>query len=484
MRRFTLLFAALAFVATAFAAVITEQPAGTLKTYTREGCCVISHYDYGFYVAYQEGKVSIVFGEDGKVYMKNPLMAMAYDTWVEGTLSDDGTTISIPMGQVLYHSDNYNADVILSWGSTSEGFINYDTYELEVNYTPDESVEAAIFTIDGDKIRLENSAGTAMEALTGEDLAEFAATGLSAIWADTRGWVETIEWFTTLTELPAAQPAVPANPEVIEWRDMGNESGYNRLQFLINPYDVDGNPLDLEQGQLTYSVFTDYDEIFTFTSDRYGYDFNYQDVTEVPYGQYSYNFSPESIFFYRTNAEGYDRFFEWRIGLQVYYTVNGVRNASDIVYLEVFPEPEPIDPPVPGEQTEAPSISADTQQGVHAYFVTVTPSEDCELYYRYCKDNGEWSDWTLYDDVIPFEEDGYYQVEAYALANGKSESLHVSCSFTVTPRTGLDELNGDKAVANVRYFNVAGQEMAQPNGMTIVVTTYTDGTTSAAKVMK
>ena len=287
-----------------------------------------------------------------------------------------------------------------------------------------------------------------------------------------------------ITEQPAAQPAVPANPEVIEWRDMGNESGYNRLQFLINPYDVDGNPLDLEQGKLTYSVFTDYDEIFTFTSDRYGYDFNYQDVTEVPYGQYSYNFSPESIFFYRTNAEGYDRFFEWRIGLQVYYTVNGVRNASDIVYLEVFPEPEPIDPPVPGEQTEAPSISADTQQGVHAYFVTVTPSEKSELYYRYCKDNGEWSDWTLYDDVIPFEEDGYYQVEAYALANGKSESLHVSCSFTVTPRTGLDELNGDKAVANVRYFNVAGQEMAQPNGMTIVVTTYTDGTTSAAKVMK
>ena len=37
---------------------------------------------------------------------------------------------------------------------------------------------------------------------------------------------------------------------------------------------------------------------------------------------------------------------------------------------------------------------------------------------------------------------------------------------------------------NVRYFNVAGQEMAQPNGLTIQVTTYTDGTTSAVKVVK
>ena len=50
--------------------------------------------------------------------------------------------------------------------------------------------------------------------------------------------------------------------------------------------------------------------------------------------------------------------------------------------------------------------------------------------------------------------------------------------------TGIEELNGDKAVAGVRYFNMAGQEMQEANGMTIVVTTYTDGTTSAVKVMK
>ena len=45
-------------------------------------------------------------------------------------------------------------------------------------------------------------------------------------------------------------------------------------------------------------------------------------------------------------------------------------------------------------------------------------------------------------------------------------------------------MNGGKAVAGVRYFNMAGQEMQEANGMTIVVTTYTDGTTSAVKVMK
>ena len=50
--------------------------------------------------------------------------------------------------------------------------------------------------------------------------------------------------------------------------------------------------------------------------------------------------------------------------------------------------------------------------------------------------------------------------------------------------TDVNEMNADKAVAGVRYFNMAGQEMQEANGMTIVVTTYTDGTTSAVKVMK
>ena len=51
-------------------------------------------------------------------------------------------------------------------------------------------------------------------------------------------------------------------------------------------------------------------------------------------------------------------------------------------------------------------------------------------------------------------------------------------------QTGINELVDGKTIANVRYFNMAGQEMQEANGMTIVVTTYTDGTTNTAKVMK
>ena len=50
--------------------------------------------------------------------------------------------------------------------------------------------------------------------------------------------------------------------------------------------------------------------------------------------------------------------------------------------------------------------------------------------------------------------------------------------------SGIDELVNGKQIAGVRYFNMAGQEMQEANGVTIVVTTYTDGTTSTTKVMK
>ena len=50
--------------------------------------------------------------------------------------------------------------------------------------------------------------------------------------------------------------------------------------------------------------------------------------------------------------------------------------------------------------------------------------------------------------------------------------------------TAIGDVNADKAVANVRYYNMAGQQVSNPSGVTIEVTTYTDGTSSSTKVVK
>ena len=83
---------------------------------------------------------------------------------------------------------------------------------------------------------------------------------------------------------------------------------------------------------------------------------------------------------------------------------------------------------------------------------------------------------------------GDYVVHAVATMEGYLDSPDGGVFFTILPNdvppVSIDELAGGKTVANVRYFNALGQEMQSANGMTIVVTTYTDGTTSTAKVVK
>ena len=83
------------------------------------------------------------------------------------------------------------------------------------------------------------------------------------------------------------------------------------------------------------------------------------------------------------------------------------------------------------------------------------------------------------------EEDQTIVLVAVAHIDGQIDGEYTT---TVTvpggKPSGVDELISGKSIATVRYFNMAGQEMQEANGMTIVVTTYSDGTTTAVKVMK
>ncbi len=85
------------------------------------------------------------------------------------------------------------------------------------------------------------------------------------------------------------------------------------------------------------------------------------------------------------------------------------------------------------------------------------------------------------------EADGCYTLPVgynynLGVAIGLDGDYYVYAAQATT--TGIDEMINGKTVASQRFFNLAGQEMTEANGVTIVVTTYTDGTTSATKVMK
>ena len=145
---------------------------------------------------------------------------------------------------------------------------------------------------------------------------------------------------------------------------------------------------------------------------------------------------------------------------------------------------DPIQDPVTGVWTPG-----WTEYTVDGHFVDVTFStnvENATLYWQILKEDG-----TVYLEgntndptkTVTITEDGKYNAVAW-IVTATDESKHNKKEFEINEMTSVNELVNGKTVANVRYFNVAGQEMQEANGMTIVVTTYTDGTTSTVKVMK
>ena len=380
--------------------VITEIPEGCqVYTYYRNSS-YIANSIFGIYNGTTDGKLIVAFDTaNGEVYIQNPSWWHdSYNSWVKGTYDWTTGIITIPTGQYLSWSDAYEYGIRLGWGSTyvyEDGVDEYGDPAYYMGYELDERTTEIQLMIDDDCIYLLGCEGD----INAEFPEGYNATGMMTYWSDDLSM--TALEFSSRDEYGYAEPfgymvnlvpAVPANPTADEWYDCGDESGFSKFYFTMPNTDVDGNMLDPEY--LSYSVYVDNGngaELFHFTGDDYTYDLAYdEDITEVPYYLYSnaVDFHDYYVYMYRTNEPGYEPLFTENIGIQVFYTVNGEKNASDIVWLY-----------------EAPHVN-------------------------------------------------------------------------------VNELNAGKTVANVRYFNVAGQEMAQPNGMTIMVTTYTDGTTSAAKVVK
>jgi hypothetical protein len=133
-------------------------------------------------------------------------------------------------------------------------------------------------------------------------------------------------------------------------------------------------------------------------------------------------------------------------------------------------------------------VSFDEVDGKTIAYVTFKNNDESAATIWYSTDNGET--WNEYNPAVPVtfiatDENQEITVLARAQAEGKAMSEEADRTFELNnTATSVSELVNGKAVAGVRYFNMAGQEMQEANGITIVVTTYTDGTTSAVKVIK
>lgn len=150
----------------------------------------------------------------------------------------------------------------------------------------------------------------------------------------------------------------PANPKIDYWEEAwGTE--YQQLMFTIQT-DFNGDPVDanytvmheingetdaytvLDPAKVSFSIYLDDDELFVFTPEEFPYDFT-EPTTELPFGFSGMCCDGTTIYFENRPAikATENPFFTYRIGMQVHYTVDGVKNSSDIVYIEVFPKMKP-----------------------------------------------------------------------------------------------------------------------------------------------
>lgn len=323
--------------------LITEQPEGELLTFIRSGGCIYAmSSDIGI-CEQDHNKFNVVLGENGKAWIKNPMYWYDYNnTWVEGTYDESTGIISIPVGQYLSYSEPRGFGIQLMWGSTHlEEHADESGQTLySLIASRDLAVTDIEFKLDGNKLYLLGSEGD----INAEFPNNINATGLYAIRSDNLAFAA-IEFSTVGSQIKEG-PAIPADPTDVDWFDCGSEIGNSRMSFTLPQTDIDGETID--PAFISYSIFTDDDQVFTFESAKYTWDRLTEDLTEVPYSVWGRGLFIRSngCNFYRTNAEGFDRFFNHRIGIQAIYTVEvpevegmprkaPVVNKSNIVYYEL-----------------------------------------------------------------------------------------------------------------------------------------------------
>ena len=490
---------------------ITEIPEGCqVYTYYRNSACLYSSL-FGIGESVTDGKIIVAFDmTNGDVYVQNPAWWHDYnDTWVKGTYDWMTGIITIPTGQFLSYYEDYGYGIALGWGSS---YVYEEDGSYYLGAELDERTTEIQLMIDDDCLYLLGTEGD----INAEFPENYNTTGLFTYYTDDLG-MTAIE-FCNRDEYGYAEPwgklvnlvpAVPADPTADEWSDCGDESGYSRFGFTLPTEDVDGNPLDPEY--MSYSIWLDNGngpELFTFDYDHYYYDIN-EDMTEIPYSVYSnaWDFYTSSVYFYRTN-EGDNPLFTENIGIQVFYTVNGEKNASNIAWLYETPEPE--DPHMTGYwvvmvQADGTKDYLELQMGTNGDFVNLVDVTYPTFYnvgnfyflidgvaYGAAEDGtaaylGDADENPLTEgDNTYFVDNGYSYVLGihFIMDENTGDLVGYSAYVARGGAVDVDEMNAGKTVASERYFNVAGQEMAQPEGLTIKVTTYTDGTTSTVKVVK
>lgn len=170
-------------------------------------------------------------------------------------------------------------------------------------------------------------------------------------------------------------------------------------------------------------------------------------------------------------------------------------NATNADYSTVALYKQVVETPQPVEYTITMDPAPGTYDGPQTVLVTVEPAipEGAKIVYTYVeqtrangprKAEGDIAEMDYLDSGIEITTSGLLTIivrDADGQELASTEGEYVINAH----QTGIEALTAGKAVAGIRYYNIAGMASDKAyDGMNIVVVTYEDGTQAVAKVVR
>lgn len=125
--------------------IISSQPAGELKVYTRSGGAYNNFYNAPTYSLQDGMALNIVFGANNSVYMQAPISYAGTQNWVKGYI--DGNKIHMPLYQsIVRNGMNYGITGVCRW-NRSHTYLEPYLRAKEITFTVDED---GVIRQDGD----------------------------------------------------------------------------------------------------------------------------------------------------------------------------------------------------------------------------------------------------------------------------------------------------------------------------------------------
>jgi len=201
--------------------IITAQPTGELLTYDRNG---YAWYDAGSTnrKGYQTGTIDIVFADDNKVYLKQPLSKLETDAWIVGILDANGTTLTVDLDQCLGFNEDRTDYVITKVMEFDEDYEEFSVYNR---------IHQVTYTIAADRSKITLN-GTSSNYILG------------AVWASNNEWTGYGDYASVYTPAVTNTLVTPPSSMETEKYQMTAQSYINQTEISY-PVSIgfDGNDM-------------------------------------------------------------------------------------------------------------------------------------------------------------------------------------------------------------------------------------------------